>query len=88
MDWKQFEVEELLHIEKFYSFFESYFDVSYRFNGEAHAFWECIYVKEGEICAVCAKAYILSNGGVFFACGNCRIHALTFGCDIFIIFDS
>lgn len=65
MDWKQFEVEELLHIEKFYSFFESYFDVSYRFNGEAHAFWECIYVKEGEICASAdERVYNLQAGEI------------------------
>ena len=65
MYWESFKVEEQLHIERFYSFFEAYFDSSFRFSGESHVFWECVFVKEGEICVSAdERVYDLTAGEI------------------------
>lgn len=49
MFWKSFKVREQLNIKEMYSFFEKEYEKGFSFQGEAHHFWECIYVQEGSI---------------------------------------
>lgn len=50
-----------------YSLFEKHYDKGYRFNGEIHNFWECVYVMDGSVC-VSADGYIhnLEAGDLIF----------------------
>lgn len=65
MYWESQKVQEHLYIERFYSFFEEWCDPTFRFGGESHPFWECLYVQEGEICASADdRVYDLSAGEI------------------------
>lgn len=67
MYWNYEKVEEQLHIDRFYSFFEERYEHDYTFTGEAHDFWECVCVLEGEICVSAdEKIYNLKKGEVIF----------------------
>ena len=67
MRFKPFEVHDIFKITKLYTLFEDSFPGGYRFNGEAHDFWECVYVKEGTA-TICAsdKIYNLEKGDIIF----------------------
>lgn len=61
--YPMFEVIEQVKIKGFYSFFEHHYKNGYRFSGEMHNFWECVYVEQGEICAIADEnVYDLSAG--------------------------
>lgn len=65
MYWESCKVEQPLYIEQFYSFFEERCNASFEFGGEAHMFWECVYVQEGEICVSAdERVYDLAAGEI------------------------
>lgn len=65
MYWKSCRVEQPLYVEQFYSFFEERCAASFAFGGEAHMFWECVYVQEGEICVSAdERVYDLTAGEI------------------------
>lgn len=67
MLWIPYKINEQIHISEMYSFFKYYYDKSYYFAGEMHAFWECVYVASGEICAIADdRVYNLSAGSLIF----------------------
>ena len=67
MLFKEHKVEDIFKISKLYTLFEDYFPGGYEFSGEAHDFWECVYVKEGTA-TICAsdKIYNLEKGDIIF----------------------
>lgn len=64
---KSFFIEKLLNINCMHSFFVKHFKKGYVFKGEVHNFWECMYVRNGEILA-CAdnRVYKLVTGDIIF----------------------
>ena len=67
MLFPEYKVEDIFKISKLYTLFEDYFPGGYEFSGEAHDFWECVYVKEGTA-TICAsdKIYNLEKGDIIF----------------------
>ena len=67
MFFPEYKVEDVFKISKLYTLFEDYFPGGYEFSGEAHDFWECVYVKEGTA-TICAsdKIYNLEKGDIIF----------------------
>ena len=67
MLFKEHKVEDIFKITKPYTLFEDSFPGGYEFSGEAHDFWECVYVKEGTA-TICAsdKVYRLEKGDIIF----------------------
>lgn len=64
---KSFTVNEKFRITRLYSYFQADFDGGYSYPGELHNFWECVYVQEGELCAIAeGKVYNLSAGSLIF----------------------
>lgn len=64
---KSFDVADPIRISRIYSFFQTVFEGGYRFPGELHNFWECVYVREGEVCASAdGKVYTLTEGHLIF----------------------
>ncbi len=56
-------VIEQIRITNLYSFFWHNYKNGYFFPGETHAFWECVYIMRGEVCAIAdARVYNLSAG--------------------------
>lgn len=67
MDWKAFPVEEQIRITAMYSMFDRHFESGYNFAGEAHDFWECVYVWSGEITeSADERIYNLGSGELIF----------------------
>ncbi len=67
MLFKEYKVEDIFKVKKLYTLFEDTFPGGYEFSGEAHDFWECVYVKEGTA-TICAsdKIYNLEKGDIIF----------------------
>lgn len=62
-----FEIKECLKITKFITFFEAIRESDYAFPGESHDFWECVYVKNGYVCASSDDSvYNLKKGDIIF----------------------
>lgn len=56
-----------LQITAFFSMFECVRTEGYRFLGEAHDFWECVYVKDGSVCVSAdERVYNMKKGEVIF----------------------
>ena len=67
MLWKSYVVEEQIHIKEFYSFFDDHYDKEFRFTGESHDFWECVYVVDGSVyIAGDERVYHLEKGHLIF----------------------
>ncbi len=67
MYFQPYEVIEIFKITKLYTLYEHLFPGSFEFNGEAHDFWECVYVKDGSL-TICAseRIYMLEKGDIIF----------------------
>ena len=50
MPWIAYPVREQIRITDMYSLFETHYEKGFAFPGEAHNFWECLYVRNGEAC--------------------------------------
>lgn len=67
MTWKPYEVKNQIEITAFYSFFEERLPCRWNFEGEAHDFWECVYVISGDIFASGdGRIYHLKSGEIIF----------------------
>lgn len=67
MAFTAYPVNTLITINNFYSFFERHYKKHYTFSGEAHDFWECVYVLKGSIRASSdERIYKLSEGSLIF----------------------
>lgn len=67
MIWKSYKINEQLRIKEMFSFFEQECEKSYDFQGEAHNFWECLYVEEGSVCVSAdERVYNLEKNGLIF----------------------
>ncbi len=49
MDWQYYDVVEQISIKRLYTLFKMHFDKGYRFAGEMHDFWECMYILDGSM---------------------------------------
>ena len=62
-----YQIKEPLVIDAFYSFFKLHYNNDYRFDGELHDFWECVYVIDGSIRASGDnRVYDLVKGDIIF----------------------
>ena len=60
-------LENILHISRIVSIYYFEFDKNYKFNGEAHDFWEFVYVDKGAIIATAKEKDIsLRQGEILF----------------------
>ena len=67
MVWVAHPVKPQIQLPAFYSLFEVHYDRGYEFPGESHNFWECLYVKEGEVCVSSdERVYDLGRGSIIF----------------------
>lgn len=67
MPWIAYPVREQIRITDMYSLFEVHYEDGYAFPGEAHNFWECLYVVNGEACVSGnERVYNLSQGSIIF----------------------
>lgn len=67
MPWTAYPVREQIRITDMYSLFEAHYEKGYAFPGEAHNFWECLYVVNGEACVSGnERVYNLSRGSIIF----------------------
>lgn len=58
---------ELLKITELFSFFQIHYDKTYRFLGESHNFWECLFVTDGSVCVSAdERVYNLHKGELIF----------------------
>ncbi len=65
--WSPFLVNEQIHITEMHSFFKIHYKNGYTFSGEAHNFWECLYVLNGEVCVSAdERVYNLKRGDIIF----------------------
>lgn len=66
-DIKPFTVTEPFKLDKFYTMFSSTSESGSRFGGESHDFWECTYVRDGNLCnCVDGKVYNMEKGDLIF----------------------
>lgn len=67
MPWQVFEVKERICIKEMFSFFEEIFQNGYDYGGEAHNFWECMLVEEGEVfVSADERVYRLKRNEIIF----------------------
>ena len=67
MPWQRYDVQNQIEITAFHSLFEHHFPGNWDFEGEAHDFWECVYVIKGDIFASGdGKVYNLAEGEIIF----------------------
>lgn len=67
MPWQRYDVQNQIEITAFHSLFEHHFRGDWDFEGEAHDFWECVYVIKGDIYASGdGKVYNLTDGEIIF----------------------
>ena len=67
MHWKPFYIEEQVHIDTLFSMFIEKQPKGFRFPGETHDFWECLYLLEGSACiSADDRVYQLSEGDLIF----------------------
>ena len=65
--WSPYKINELINITQMYSLFESNYGKDVIFDGEAHNFWECVYVIDGTlIVSGDERVYNLSKGDIIF----------------------
>ena len=65
--WTPFKINEQIAISEMFSFFETYYENGYTFQGETHNFWECMYVINGRVCVSGdERVYNLSKGEIIF----------------------
>lgn len=67
MNWKPYAIDEVIKINEMFSFFKFHYDSSFKYIGESHNFWECVYVVNGSICVSAdERIYNLSEGEMIF----------------------
>ena len=65
--WLSYPVTEQIHITDMYSLFKVHYDNGFAFHGEAHNFWECFFVMDGEVCVSAdERVYNLMRGEIIF----------------------
>lgn len=63
--WLAYPVTEQIHITAMYSLFKIHYNNGFAFHGEAHNFWECFYVIDGEVCVSAdERVYNLMRGEI------------------------
>ena len=61
--YKECKIKRQITVNSLYTAFEADFDGTYSFDGEAHDFWEMVYVKKGAVGVVADdNVYSLSKG--------------------------
>lgn len=67
MVWMAYTVKEQIRITDLYSLFEVHYQQGYAFLGEAHNFWECMYIRSGQVCVSGnERVYNLAGGSIIF----------------------
>lgn len=65
--WKSYKINKYIDITDMYSLFLRYYDEGYRFEGEMHNFWECLYVVEGSMFVTAdERIHNLKKGDMIF----------------------
>ena len=64
---KEFKIDKNFEITGIYTVFKQRFDSNYFFDGETHDFWECVYVRKGNVCVSGdERVYHMHNGDMIF----------------------
>lgn len=64
---QSFTVTDQIRIHSFYSMFCCHREKNYFFPGETHDFWECVYVRKGNVCVSGdERVYHMHNGDMIF----------------------
>ncbi|MBO5452760.1 MAG: AraC family transcriptional regulator [Clostridia bacterium] len=67
MSYKLYKIDKQINITGFYTAFESYYSSDYTFEGEAHDFWEIMYIKKGRTrVSADERIYELGEGEMIF----------------------
>ena len=67
MKLKLYKTEALFNIKGFYTAFDFSRDDNYSFNGEAHDFWEAVFISEGKaVTTEDEKIYLLKKNNLLF----------------------
>lgn len=67
MVWSAYKVDRMISVDEMYSFFDIHYEKNFDFGGEAHNFWECVFVSEGEICVTAdERVYHLAKNQIVF----------------------
>lgn len=62
-----YKINHCININEIFSLFETHYDKGFVFNGEAHNFWECLYVISGEVCVSGdERIYNLTKNDIIF----------------------
>ena len=65
--WEGREASKNIEIKQFFSAFEQIYDSKFSFHGEAHNFWEMLYIIRGNaIVSADERVYSLSNDDIIF----------------------
>lgn len=65
--WQPFKNNSQIHIDALFSMFKKHYNSDYRFNGEVHDFWECVYVIDGDIqVSGDERVYAITAGDIIF----------------------
>ena len=65
--WNSYLIEKMVDIKCFHSIIEMEQKAGFSFSGEIHNFWECVYIKKGNICASGdEKVYHLGENDIIF----------------------
>lgn len=65
--WTEYRAEEQITIKSMYSLFEEEYTKDFSFSGESHNFWECFYVRGGDVCVSAdGRVYNLSENEIIF----------------------
>src|SRR5690554_6243932 len=57
-------MKTIIQVKCFYSFYYNEFARSYKYLGESHDFWECVYVDKGEVMVTADDTQHLMKAGM------------------------
>lgn len=65
--WQSYKINRFIDINLMYSLFEKHYGKGYRFKGEMHNFWECVYVVSGNVTVTAdSRVHRLEAGDIIF----------------------
>lgn len=65
--YQPYRVRQSIQIFNFYTLFCAHYPQDYSFRGETHDFWECFYVRRGEVSVIGnERVYLLEKGDLIF----------------------
>lgn len=61
--YRPYKIKPVVQILNFYTLFHAHYPQDYSFRGETHDFWECFFVRKGEVrVSGNERVYVLKEG--------------------------